>query len=64
MHTKEVYEGGSVKHGGTAVPGHFDVDLVLFSDSECSDTTWETIGVISRPDTGEVDRAIHLSRAI
>ena len=24
-----------MKHGGTAVPGHFDVDLVLFSDSEC-----------------------------
>lgn len=29
----EVIKGGSLGHG-TVVPGHFDVDLVLYSESE------------------------------
>ena len=29
----EVIKGGSLGHG-TAVPGNFDVDLVMYSDSE------------------------------
>lgn len=33
MTTNEVVKGGSLGHG-TTVPGNFDADLVLYSDSK------------------------------